>query len=88
MTDSFLLFSIAESIQRKKLVAIHLLIISLSGLNPITYVKKAVEPLIDMGCTSVNVFGNSLSISKSISFTGELDKDMFNESIDNQTVEA
>ena len=88
MTDSFLLFSIAESIQRKKLVAIHLLIISLSGLNPITYVKKAVEPLIDMGCTAVNVSGFIVSGVTTASFTGELDKDMFNESIDNQTVEA
>lgn len=46
----------------------------------------SVEPLIDMGRTAVNVSGTIVSGITTARVTGEIDKDMYNEPIDNQTV--
>ncbi|WP_342543718.1 L-cystine transporter [Paenisporosarcina sp. FSL H8-0542] len=46
----------------------------------------SVEPLIDMGRTALNVSGAMVSGVTTSKITGELDTDMYNEAIDNQTV--
>jgi L-cystine uptake protein TcyP (sodium:dicarboxylate symporter family) len=48
----------------------------------------SVEPLIDMGRTALNVSGAMVSGVTTASVTGELDRDMYNESLENQTVDA
>lgn len=46
----------------------------------------SVEPLIDMGRTAVNVSGAIVSGITTARVTGEIDKDMYNEPLENQTV--
>lgn len=46
----------------------------------------SVEPLIDMGRTALNVSGAMVSGVTTARVTGELDSDMYNEAIENQTV--
>ncbi len=46
----------------------------------------SVEPLIDMGRTAVNVSGSIVSGITTARITGEIDKDMYNEPLENQTV--
>jgi uncharacterized protein len=48
----------------------------------------SVEPLIDMGRTALNVSGAMVSGVTTARVTGELDKAMYNESLENQTVES
>ena len=66
-------------------------ILVLSALNlPVALAGLliSVEPLIDMGRTAVNVSGSMTAGVTTARVTGELDKDMYNESLEKQTVEA
>ncbi|MEI4770731.1 L-cystine transporter [Psychrobacillus sp. FJAT-51614] len=73
-------FVIASYVALAIMFAIHLIIISLSGLNPITYVKKAAEPLIfaftsrsSAGTLPININAqtNKLGVSEGIAnFSG------------------
>lgn len=48
----------------------------------------SVEPLIDMGRTALNVSGSMTAGLTTARVTGELDIDVYNESLDKQTIEA
>ena len=48
----------------------------------------SVEPLIDMGRTALNVSGSMTAGVTTARVTGELDTDVYNESLDKQTIEA
>lgn len=48
----------------------------------------SVEPLIDMGRTALNVSGSMTAGLTTARVTGELDTDVYNESLDKQTIEA
>ena len=48
----------------------------------------SVEPLIDMGRTALNVSGSMTAGLTTARVTGELDVDVYNESLDKQTIEA
>lgn len=48
----------------------------------------SVEPLIDMGRTALNLSGSIVSGVTTARVTGELDKNMFDESLEKMTVEA
>lgn len=66
-------------------------ILVLSALNlPVALAGLliSVEPLIDMGRTAVNVSGSMTAGVTTARLTGELDTDMYNESLEKQTVEA
>ncbi|ARJ39386.1 sodium:dicarboxylate symporter [Sporosarcina ureae] len=66
-------------------------ILVLSALNlPVALAGLliSVEPLIDMGRTAVNVSGSMTAGVTAARVTGELDTDMYNESLEKQTVEA
>ncbi|PIC63804.1 L-cystine transporter [Sporosarcina sp. P13] len=66
-------------------------ILVLSALNlPVALAGLliSVEPLIDMGRTAVNVSGSMTAGVTTARVTGELDTDMYNESLEKQTVEA
>lgn len=65
-------------------------ILVLSALNlPVALAGLliSVEPLIDMGRTALNVSGTMVSGVTTARVTGELDKDMYNEPIDQQTAD-
>ncbi|PIC56475.1 L-cystine transporter [Sporosarcina sp. P12(2017)] len=66
-------------------------ILVLSALNlPVALAGLliSVEPLIDMGRTAVNVSGSMTAGVTTARVTGELDTDMYNESLEKQTAEA
>lgn len=66
-------------------------ILVLSALNlPVALAGLliSVEPLIDMGRTAVNVSGSMTAGVTTAKLSGELDTDVYNGTIDNQTVEA
>ena len=66
-------------------------ILVLSALNlPVALAGLliSVEPLIDMGRTAVNVSGSMTAGVTTARVTGELDTEMYNESLEKQTVEA
>ncbi|WP_192598946.1 L-cystine transporter [Sporosarcina limicola] len=66
-------------------------ILVLSALNlPVVLAGLliSVEPLIDMGRTALNVSGSMTAGVTTARITGELDKDMYNEPLEKQTVEV
>ncbi|GKV54836.1 L-cystine uptake protein TcyP [Sporosarcina sp. NCCP-2222] len=66
-------------------------ILVLSALNlPVALAGLliSVEPLIDMGRTALNVSGAMTAGVTTAKVTGELDKETYNESLDNQPIEA